>query len=107
MGSLLSTLGLDDLLGSSSSNGSLGYNNELQCCPGVVDILTLLSVLAAIIGVTVFLRQAIIDSVSVGRRKRDLQNHHDGSTATTLRIKTGKIPALRTEHFGRLDTSIL
>ena len=107
MGSLLSTLGLDDLLGSGSSNGSLGYNNELQCCPGVVDILTLLSVLAAIIGVTVFLRQAIIDTVPVGRRKRDLQSHHHGTTATHVKINTGKVPDLCTEHFGSLDTSVL
>ena len=68
MGSLLSTLGL----GSDSSSSGSSYNSILQCCDGVVDPLTLLAVLGSIVGVTVFLRQAIIDKVSVGRRKREV-----------------------------------
>ena len=63
MGSLLSSLGM----GSGSSSSS--YNNMLQCCDGVVDPLTLLAVLGSIVGLTLFLRQAIIDKV-VGRKKR-------------------------------------
>ena len=74
MGSLLSTLGLDDLFGnnnSGSTHGS-GYNNILHCCDGVVDPLTLLAVLGSIVGLTLFLRQAIIEKVMAGRRRRDL-----------------------------------
>ena len=67
MGSLLGTLGL----GSDSFSSGSSYNSVLQCCDGVVDPLTLLAVLGSIVGVTVFLRQAIIDKVSVGRRKRE------------------------------------
>ena len=76
MGSLLGTLGL----GSGSFSSGSSYNSVLQCCDGVVDPLTLLAVLGSIVGVTVFLRQAIIDKVSVGRRKREVdpifQTHH-------------------------------
>ena len=67
MGSLLSTLGL----GSDSSSSSSSYNSILQCCDGVVDPLTLLAVLGSIIGLTVWLRQAIIDNVKMGRKKRE------------------------------------
>ena len=70
MGSLLGTLGL----GSDSFSSGSSYNSVLQCCDGVVDPLTLLAVLGSIVGVTVFLRQAIIDKVSVGRRKREVDS---------------------------------
>ena len=66
MGSLMSILGLG---GGSGNSGSSGYNSVLECCDGVVDPLTLLAVLGSIIGLTVFLRQAIIDKV-VGRKRR-------------------------------------
>ena len=68
MGSLLSTLGL----GSDSSSSGSSYNSILQCCDGVVDPLTLLAVLGSIIGLTVWLRQAIIDNVKKGRMKREI-----------------------------------
>ena len=70
MGSLLGTLGL----GSDSFSSGSSYNSVLQCCDGVVDPLTLIAVLGSIVGVTVFLRQAIIDKVSVGRRKREVDS---------------------------------
>ena len=66
MGSLLSTVGF----GGSSSSSS--YNSILQCCNGVVDPLTLIAVLGSIVGLTVFLRQAIIDKIPVGRRRREV-----------------------------------
>ena len=62
----MSILGLG---GGSGNSGSSGYNSVLECCDGVVDPLTLLAVLGAIIGLTFFLRQAIIDKV-VGRKRR-------------------------------------
>ena len=62
----MSILGLG---GGSGNSGSSGYNSVLECCDGVVDPLTLLAVLGSIIGLTVFLRQAIIDKV-VGRKRR-------------------------------------
>ena len=55
-------------MGSDSSSSS-SYNSVLECCDGVVDPLTLLAVLGSVIGVTIFLRQAIIDKV-VGRKRR-------------------------------------
>ena len=70
MGSLLSTLGL----GSDSSSSSSSYNSILQCCDGVVDPLTLLAVLGSIIGLTVWLRQVIIDNVKMGRKKREIHS---------------------------------
>ena len=71
MGSLLSTLGL----GSSDGSSSSSYNSMLQCCDGVVDPLTLLAVLGAIIGLTLFLRQAIIDKIPKSkRRKREIES---------------------------------
>ena len=70
MGSLLSTLGL----GSDSSSSGSSYNSILQCCDGVVDPLTLLAVLGSIIGLTVWLRQAIIDNVMMRRRKREIHS---------------------------------
>ena len=94
MGSLLSTLGLGSSSGDQATSSS--YNSVLQCCDGVVDPLTLLAVLGSIIGVTIFLRQAIIDKVAGRkRRKREIdsipnqmynlfQLDHDESIKTQL-----------------------
>ena len=70
MGSALSSLGLGS--SDSASSASSSYNSVLECCDGVVDPITLLSVLGAIIGLTIWLRQQVIDNVkkAVGRRKR-------------------------------------
>ena len=75
MGSVLSSLGLNDLFGGNNNNAigysaSQGYNDALSCCEGVVDPLTLLSVLGTIIGATVWFRQVIIDNVKMVRKRR-------------------------------------
>ena len=73
MGSVLSSLGLNDLLGGNNNIGysaSQGYNDALSCCEGVVDPLTLLAVLGTIIGATVWFRQVIIDNVKMARKRR-------------------------------------
>ena len=75
MGSIISSslgsLGLGD--SNSASSNTYGYNNNvLQCCPGIVDPLTLFAVVGSIIALTFFLRQAIIDKVMAGRRRRDV-----------------------------------
>lgn len=75
MGSVLSSLGLNDLFGGNNNNAigysaSQGYNDALSCCEGVVDPLTLLSVLGTIIGATVWFRQVIIDNVKMGRKRQ-------------------------------------
>ena len=44
---------------------------ESECCPGVVDPLTLLTILAAIAGATLLLRQLAIDNIT-GRKKRSV-----------------------------------
>ena len=49
------------------------YDDE--CCPGVVDPLTLLAVLATIAGITVALRQVAIDTL--GRKKRAIYDALD------------------------------
>ena len=69
----MSILGLG---GDSGGSGSSSYNSILECCDGVVDPLTLLAVLGSIIGLTFFLRQAIIDKVpgKKKRRKRELSS---------------------------------
>ena len=64
------------MMGNSLSSLGLGSRSDslFECCNGVVDPITLFSVLGAIVGVTIWLRQAIIDSVSVGRkRKRSIE----------------------------------
>ena len=40
-----------------------------ECCQGVVDPLTLLVILTAIAGVTVFLRQVVIDNLPKKRKR--------------------------------------
>ena len=75
MGSVLSSLGLNDLFGGNNNNAigysaSQGYNDALSCCEGVVDPLTLLAVLGTIIGATVWFRQVIIDNVKMGRKRQ-------------------------------------
>ena len=59
-------------MGNSLSSLGLGSRSDslFECCNGVVDPITLFSVLGAIVGVTIWLRQQIIDNVSVGRKKK-------------------------------------
>ena len=73
MGSALSTLGLGDNNNGDKGIFNSGYNNELHCCDGVVDPLTLLAVLGSIVALTFYLRQLIIDNV-VGRKRRHVLN---------------------------------
>ena len=75
MGNLLGSLGG---LGGGNSGGSSGYGQnsgnygkgpELQCCDPVVDPISLLTTLAGIAGLSLFLRQAVIDIMLTGRRR--------------------------------------
>lgn len=51
----------------------MGYGPELQCCRGVVDPITLVSVLAGIGAISFVLRQAAINNIKAGkRRKREI-----------------------------------
>ena len=43
---------------------------ESECCPGVVDPFTLLGVLGGIAGLTLGLRQLVIDNIMMARRRR-------------------------------------
>ena len=63
----MSILGLG---GDNGGGGSSSYNSILECCDGVVDPLTLIGTLGAIVGLTVFLRQAIIDKIPMARKRR-------------------------------------
>lgn len=61
-----------DSAGSLSGHGG-GYayvSKDKECCPPVIDPLTLLTVLGAIAAVTVGLRQVVIDNIPIGRKKR-------------------------------------
>jgi len=44
----------------------------LECCRVVVDPLTLISVIGGIAGVTYILRQAVINKITAGRKKRSV-----------------------------------
>ncbi len=66
--------------GYGGGGGSYGYGPELQCCEPVVDPLSLLAALGAIAALSLFLRQAVIDNMITGRKKRS----HDGSLADDI-----------------------
>ena len=75
MGNLLG--GLLGGMGGGNSGGSSGYGQnsgnygkgpELQCCDPVVDPISLLTTLAGIAGLALFLRQAVIDNNIMGGR---------------------------------------
>ena len=61
-------------LGGNSGSSAFGYGPETQCCEAVVDPITLLVSIGAIAGVSLFLRQAVIDFMVMmaGRKKRAL-----------------------------------
>ena len=48
-----------------------GYGEELQCCKGVVDPITLLALLGTIAGITAILRYYVLLKIT-GRKKRSL-----------------------------------
>lgn len=64
---------LSNALGAGSAGNDLGYGQELQCCEAVVDPVSLLATIGTIAATSLFLRQAVIDfMVMGGRRRRDL-----------------------------------
>ena len=60
---------------SSSRNfgGLSGYGGE-QCCEGVVDPISLLTVIGAIAGLSWFMRQAVIDNMIAAGKKRSISD---------------------------------
>jgi hypothetical protein len=56
--------------GSSGGSGGYGHGPELQCCDAVVDPISLLTTIAGIAALALFMRQAVIDNMIMGRRKR-------------------------------------
>ena len=52
------------------SSGNYGLGPELQCCEPVADLTSLLGAIGAIAGLSLFLRQAVIDSMLTGRALR-------------------------------------
>ena len=54
---------------------SYGYGNELQCCKGVVDPITFLTMLAVIAAITIILRQAVIANIAGRRKKRAIEHN--------------------------------
>ena len=60
-------------IGSSNNSGhgnSLGYGPELQCCDEVVDPVSLFAAIGAIAAASLFLRQAVIDNMIMGKRRK-------------------------------------
>ena len=47
-----------------------GHKKKIECCPLVVDPLTLASFLGAIVGGTLFLNMLIANEIMMGRRRR-------------------------------------
>ena len=66
------------------------HGSELECCRGVVDPITLLSLLAAIAGITLFLRQAVINKIT-GRRKKRFVEHDNLQESMRHIFLKGKI----------------
>ena len=57
--------------GSNNSNGnSFGFGQDLQCCDEVVDPISLLTTIGAIGAASAFLRQAVIDNMVMGARRK-------------------------------------
>ena len=52
-----------------STSGNYGQGPELQCCEPVADLTSLLGTIGAIAGLSLFLRQAVIDIMLTGRRR--------------------------------------
>ena len=61
---------------SSSRNfgGLSGSGYGQQCCEGVVDPISLLTVIAAIAGLSWFMRQAVIDNMIAAGKKRSISD---------------------------------
>ena len=78
---------MGNLLGGSSGGsfggyaGGYGYGPELQCCDAVVDPLSLLAALGSIAALALFLRQAVIDNMITGGKKRS----NDGTIAEQIK----------------------
>ena len=58
---------MGNILGGGGNSGGLsgsfsGFGGQSQCCDAVVDPITLLTVIGAIAGLALFLRQAVIDN---------------------------------------------
>ena len=53
---------------------SYGYGSELQCCKGVVDPITFLTMLAVIAAITIILRQAVLANIAGRRKKRGIEH---------------------------------
>ena len=70
MGGILGT-GNSNLVG--TGGAAYGYGDDLQCCDGVVDPISLLTAIGAIVAVSLFLRQAVIDfDIKAARRRWSL-----------------------------------
>ena len=62
---------MGNILGGGGNSGGLsgsfsGFGGQSQCCDAVVDPITLLTVIGAIAGLALFLRQAVIDNNIMG-----------------------------------------
>jgi hypothetical protein len=66
-----------------------GYGEELQCCKGVVDPVTLLALLGTIAGITAVLRYYVLTKIT-GRKKRSLLQTSDLPTSFVKIILQGE-----------------
>ena len=69
----------------------MAYGNDLECCRGVVDPITLLALLAGIAGITVFLRQIVINKITAGKRKKRYAEHDNLQESLSYIFSKGKI----------------
>ena len=81
--------------GNSATSASFDYGYSQQvsgCCDSVVDPISLLTVIGGIAGLSLWLRQAVIDfNIMGGRKKRYLDANWIGKKATLNILECGHI----------------
>ena len=58
--------------GNFMSRHQVGYGPEVQCCKGVVDPITLISMIGGIAAITAVLYYTVTKKIVAGRKKRSL-----------------------------------
>lgn len=71
-----------DQASSASSGYGTGYGAQFavdeECCPAVVDPITLLTILGGLAGATLVLRQLIMDNIMMAGKKRSISQSNPG-----------------------------
>ena len=68
---------MGNLLGGGGSMTSYGYGSQSQCCEPKVDPISLIATIGSIAALSLWMRQAVIDFMIKGARKRKSLNQLD------------------------------